>query len=128
MRFDVFKMYATFHRWVRRLMGKPSVPYNCGLSVRGWSHPLIYDDVLSIAATKSKAFREVLHGQTVWQGNVDVFDLPGHPMAKLACARAHLDGEHGGRTRYVAVLEIPPVNSAETAVRVSVVKEIRNKK
>lgn len=71
---------------------------------------------------------EVFKGQTVWQGNVEVFDLTGHPKAKRAYAWAHLDGDHDERTRYVAVLEIPPVNSAETAVRVSVVKEIRNKK
>jgi len=47
-----------FNRWVRRLIGKPGVPYNRRLPVRNWPHPpLIYDDGLSIAATNSKAFR-----------------------------------------------------------------------
>jgi hypothetical protein len=32
------------------------------------------------------------------------------------------------RTRFVAVLEIPPVESAETAVRVQIVKDARNLK
>jgi IS1 family transposase len=50
-------MRVNLNSWVRRLIGKPSVPYNRRLPVRGWSHPLIYDDGLSIAATKSKAFR-----------------------------------------------------------------------
>ena len=50
-------MSAIFNHWVRRLIGKPSVPYNRRLPVRGWSHPLDYDDGLSIAATKSNAFR-----------------------------------------------------------------------
>jgi hypothetical protein len=55
--FAIFKMRATFNHWVRRLIGKPSVPYNRRLPVRGWPHPLIYDDGLSIAATRSNAFR-----------------------------------------------------------------------
>ena len=71
---------------------------------------------------------EVFQGKTVWQGEVEVFDLTGHPKAKRAYAWAHLDGDKDERTRYVAVLEIPPVESAVTAVRLSVVKEIRNKK
>jgi hypothetical protein len=71
---------------------------------------------------------EVFKGETVWRGDVEVFDLRGHPKAKRAYAWAHLDGSQDERTRYVAVLEIPPVDSAITAVRVSVVKEIRNKK
>jgi hypothetical protein len=71
---------------------------------------------------------EVFNGQTVWQGDVEVFGLFRHPKAKRAYAWAHLDGDQDERTRYVTVLEIPPVNSAVSAVRVSVVKEIRNKK
>jgi len=31
----------------------------------------------------------------------------------------------GERTRFVAVLEIPPVESAETAVRVQIVKDLK---
>jgi hypothetical protein len=71
---------------------------------------------------------EVFQGQTVWKGEVEVFDLTGHPKAKRAYAWSHLDGTKDERERFVAVLEIPPVDSAVTAVRVSVVKEIRNKK
>jgi len=63
---------------------------------------------------------EVFRGETVWQGDVEVFDLHDHPKAKRAYAWSHLDGE---RTRFVAVLEIPPVESAETAVRVQIVKD-----
>jgi len=39
-----------------------------------------------------------------------------------------LDGAKDERTRFVAVLEIPPVESAETAVRVQIVKDFRGKK
>jgi len=71
---------------------------------------------------------EVFKGQTVWQGEVEVFDLTGHPKAKRAYGWSHKSGKNDSDERFVAVLEIPPVESAVTAVRVSLVKEIRGKK
>ena len=71
---------------------------------------------------------EVFRGETIWQGDVEVFDLAGHPKAKRAYAWSHLDGKNDDRTRFVAVLEIPPVESAETAVRVQIVKDAKGKK
>jgi hypothetical protein len=69
---------------------------------------------------------EVFRGQTVWQGDVEVFDINGHPKAKRCYAWSHLDGANDERTRFVAVLEIPPVSSPETAVKIAVAAEIRN--
>ncbi len=66
---------------------------------------------------------EVFNGQTVWQGDVEVFDLHGHPKAKRAYAWAHIDGPKDERERFVAVLEIPPVDSAKRAVQVQIVKD-----
>ena len=67
--------------------------------------------------------------QTVWEDVVESFALTGHPKAKRAYAWSHLDGDNDERTRFVAVLEIPPVESAETAVRVQIVKDVKaNKK
>ena len=77
---------------------------------------------------KTVPVHEVFRGETVWQGDVEVFDLHGHAKAKRAYARSHLDGKKDGRTRFVAVLEIPPVESAETAVRVQIVKDVKAKK
>jgi len=71
---------------------------------------------------------EIFRGETVWKGNVEVFDLVGHAKAMRAYAWSHLDGNHDERTRFVAVLEIPPVESAETAVRVQIVKDAKGKK
>jgi hypothetical protein len=68
---------------------------------------------------------EVFRGETVWQGDVEVFDLTGHSKAKRAYAWSHLDGAKDERTRFVAVLEIPPVESAVTAVRVQIVKDAK---
>ena len=71
---------------------------------------------------------EVFQGQTVWQGDVEVFDLNGHPKAKHAYAWSHLDGKDDERMRFVAVLEIPPVDSAQRAVQVQIVKDVKRNK
>lgn len=68
---------------------------------------------------------EVFQGQTVWQGPVEVFDLSGHPKAKRAYAWSHKEGKDDKGERFVAVLEIPPVESAVTAVRVQIVKDVK---
>jgi len=78
---------------------------------------------------ESVPVHEVFQGQTAWKGIVEVFDLTGHPKAKRCYAWSHLDGDQDERTRIVAVLEIPPVVSPETAVKASIVadsKKVRN--
>jgi hypothetical protein len=74
---------------------------------------------------KTVPVHEVFRGETVWQEDVEVFDLRGHPKAKRAYAWSHLDGKHDEWTRFVAVLEIPSVESAETAVRAQIVKDVK---
>lgn len=66
---------------------------------------------------------EVFQGKTAWEGDVEVFGLVGHPKAKHAYAWAHLDGPKDDKTRFVAVLEIPPVKDAQTAVQASIVAD-----
>ena len=60
---------------------------------------------------------EMFRGKPVWEGFVSIFTLTGHPRAKRAYGWAYQDGEE---TRYVAVLELPPVDSANTAVRAAI--------
>jgi hypothetical protein len=83
---------------------------------------------LRIRTYRNRTGIKVFCGKTVWQGDVEVFDLAGHPKAKRAYAWSHLDGAKDERTRFVAVLEIPPVVSAETAVRVQIVKDVKEKR
>jgi len=71
---------------------------------------------------------EIFQGQTVWQGEVEVFDLTGHPKAKRAYAWSHREGENDQSERFVAVLEIPPVVSAITAVRASIMFDAKKRK
>lgn len=48
---------------------------------------------------------------------MEVFDLIGHPKAKRAYVWQY---EEGKETKTVAVLEIPPVDSPQTAVKVAI--------
>jgi len=66
---------------------------------------------------------EVFQGKTAWEGDVEVFALTGHQKAKRAYAWSHLDGLNDEKTRFVAVLEIPPVKDAKTAVQASIVAD-----
>ena len=68
---------------------------------------------------------ERFNGKTVWEGVVESFALTGHTKAKRCYAWSYQDN---GETQYVNVLEIPPVVSAETAVRVSSVADSKNLK
>ena len=72
---------------------------------------------------ESVPVHEIFRGQTVWKGEVEVFDLNGHPKAKRCYGWSHPDGKNNTGERFVTVLEIPPVKSAETAVRVAIVSD-----
>lgn len=75
---------------------------------------------------KTVPVAEVFRGETVWQGEVEVFKVRGHPGAKRAYAWSHADGDDDAERRFVAVLELPPVTSPETAVKAAVMHEIRS--
>jgi hypothetical protein len=60
---------------------------------------------------------EMFGDQTVWEGVVELFKITGHPKAKRCYAWSFPDGK--GK-RYVTVLEIPPVESPQTAVRAAI--------
>jgi hypothetical protein len=60
-------------------------------------------------------------GQTVWDGEVQVFAVTGHAKATRAYAWSH-EGFPGKR-RFHVVLGLPPVDSAQSAVRVAIVGE-----
>jgi hypothetical protein len=58
---------------------------------------------------------EFFRDSVAWNGLVEIFDLKGHPKAKRCYAWSY---PVTNDTRYVTVLEVPPVDSAESAVRV----------
>src|SRR5258708_22655879 len=74
---------------------------------------------------KTVPVKEVFQGQTVWEGDVEVFDLEGHPKAERVYAWSHVAGEDDEQKRYVTVLHIPPVDSPQTAVKLAIVQKYR---
>ena len=63
-------------------------------------------------------------GATVWEGEVQVFDLKGHPKAERAYAWSH--ATEGTRRRFHAVLHLPPVDGPVMAVRTAILSEYRS--
>jgi hypothetical protein len=70
---------------------------------------------------------EQFQGETIFQGDVEVFDLEGHPKATRGYGWGYTTTEGGGR-RYFTVLELPPVDSPQKAVQAAVMSEIKNAK
>jgi hypothetical protein len=71
---------------------------------------------------------ETYHGETLWKGTVQVFDLIGHPKAKRLYGWHHREGKDDQGERFVTVLQLPPVDSAQAAVKVAVAGEIKEKR
>ena len=60
---------------------------------------------------------EMFGQQKAWEGVVESFAITGHPKAKRCYAWSFQDGKE---KRYVTVLEIPPIESPQTAVRAAI--------
>jgi hypothetical protein len=58
---------------------------------------------------------ELLDGKTLWRGDVEVFDLHGHAVARKCFAWSF--HEKGGGERFVTVLERQHANLPEIAVK-----------
>jgi len=61
---------------------------------------------------------EMFGKDEIWEGVVEMFTLTGHPKAKRCYAWNF--AEKDAEPRYIAVLELPPVYSPHTAVRVAI--------
>ena len=67
---------------------------------------------------RSVPVKEMFGTQTAWEGVVESYALTGHPKAERAYAWSFDDDD--GNPRYIAVLELAPVDSPSTAVRVAI--------
>lgn len=73
------------------------------------------------AWVESVPVHETFQGATVWRGEVQVFDLIGHPTAGRCYAWSH--ATEGERRRFVAVLHAPPVDRPVAAVRAAIASD-----
>ena len=76
---------------------------------------------------ESVPVKEVFQDQTVWEGEVQVFDLSGHPTASRCYAWSYVSDEKAGKRKFFAVLHQGPVDSPQAAVRAAIVVEYRDK-
>ena len=63
-----------------------------------------------------------VNGKIVWQGEVEIFDLQDHPIAKRCFAFAGRDSYN--KEHLIAVLEHCPVDSPRSAVRAGLVAQV----
>lgn len=73
--------------------------------------------------TRTEIVREVINGQVLWDGKVEVFALLGHDRALRCYAWGHL--HEAGQWEVTTVLAIPPVVSAQTAVLAAIAARIK---
>jgi len=65
---------------------------------------------------------EMFLGEVAWDGVVETFDIEGHPKAKRCYAWSFIEN---GEPQYTTVLEIPPVDSPQSAVKVAIASKSR---
>lgn len=73
--------------------------------------------------TRTEMVKEVVNGQTMWEGNVEVFALLGHDDALRCYAWGHLHED--GKWEVTTVLAIPPVVSAQSAVLAAFIARVK---
>ena len=66
---------------------------------------------------------EVFDGETIWEGEVEVFDLEGHRAASRIFAWAYDYEDADKPTQHLTVLQIPPATTPENAVKAAIVSE-----
>ena len=64
--------------------------------------------------------KETFQGQTVWEGDVEVFDLANHPKASRVFAWSHDTGDSENPRQHITVLQIPPATTPLRAVQVAI--------
>ncbi|MFA5265287.1 MAG: hypothetical protein WC378_15800 [Opitutaceae bacterium] len=70
---------------------------------------------------------EVFRGREIWRGDVEVFDLTGHAKARRAYAWGYPSDKPGDGWEITTVLEIPPVDSPQTAVKIAIAAHARRR-
>ncbi|MBI1814361.1 MAG: hypothetical protein HYR72_05245 [Deltaproteobacteria bacterium] len=75
---------------------------------------------------ESVPVNETVNGEPVWQGDVEVFAIRGHPNAQRAYAWSYRGDDD--TLHHVAVLGVAPINSAIDAVRAAIVTDARKRR
>jgi hypothetical protein len=68
---------------------------------------------------------EILEDNTVWDGFVEVFEIPGHPTAPIVYAWAQDTNNLQKPKKHSAVLHLDAVDSPEAAIKAAGAQERR---
>jgi len=90
--------------------------------------PALQDAIRNLYCCESQHLETVpmtesFEGRTVWNSKVEVFNLMDHPQAKRCYAWSYQ--KDSGIDRTVAVLDLPPIDSAKTAVQAAIIAEFQ---
>jgi hypothetical protein len=77
---------------------------------------------------KTVPVKERFQGQTVWDGQVEVFQVPEHPKADKLYAWGYSESDDKPELKAVTVLAIPPITSPRKAVQAFIASEYRKEK
>ncbi len=69
---------------------------------------------------------EVIGGDTLWKGPVEVFDLIGHVEAKMCYAWAYLEKDKEWIVRFITVLASRLLDSPQKAVRAAIFYDVQS--
>ena len=61
---------------------------------------------------------ETHDSKEIWSGDVEIFQIEGHPEANVAYGWAWKDGNE--EIQYIGILRVPPVESPQDAVRAAI--------
>jgi hypothetical protein len=90
--------------------------------------PALLDAIRHLHGVEAKHL-ETIHvderheGERVWEGDVEVFALTGHPLATKAYAWS--EATTGTKRRFFAVLHVAPIDSAAKAVQGSILADAK---
>jgi len=74
---------------------------------------------------RTEAVHETIEENTVWQGDVEIFCLIGHEVAKRCFAWGHSFDRSDSQGEFIITLDQLPAVSAQNAVRIQLVKDLR---
>src|SRR5262249_2035756 len=83
---------------------------------------LVYSSHVELVAVM-KSFE----GETIWEGEVEVFELYDHPETDKLYAWVHEMDDTDNPERHVTVLHIYPITSPQLAVRAAIIQKYRNR-
>jgi hypothetical protein len=82
---------------------------------KGYGYKAVFKETVPI--------KETFQGKTVWEGEVEVFELDGHPKAKYCYGWGF---DEGRKTEFATVLGVPPITTPLKAVQAYLILKTKN--